>query len=80
MTNGFVANYLLLLAQMIHWNFFSCFVMNSGIAENEKREIRRLILVDAFREPIPQVAVQMAVLVGCISRYDYPDDWVEVRI
>lgn len=63
-----------------HFRFVLHRCTNSAIAENEKKEIRRLILADAFREPIPQVAVQMAVLVGSIARFDYPDDWVEVKI
>lgn len=41
--------------------------------------MKRLILAEAFREPIPQVATQMAVLIGSISRYDYPQNWVEVN-
>lgn len=37
-----------------------------------------MILTEAFREPVPQVAIQMAVLIGSISRFDYPSDWIEV--
>lgn len=52
--------------------------MCSAIAENEKREIKNLVLCESFKEPIPQIAIQMAVLIGNISRYDYPQDWNEV--
>lgn len=51
----------------------------SAIAENEKREIKNLVLCESFKEPIPQIAIQMAVLIGNMSRYDYPQDWNEVR-
>lgn len=54
--------------------------INSAIAENEKQEIKTLLLCESFKEPIPQIAIQMAVLIGSISRYDYPQDWNEVRI
>lgn len=51
---------------------------SSGISDIEKKEIKQLILTEAFREPVPQVAIQMAVLIGSISRFDYPSDWIEV--
>lgn len=60
-------------------NFLNALFSYSAIAENEKREIKNLLLSESFKEPIPQIAIQMAVLIGNISRYDYPQDWNEVR-
>lgn len=59
---------------------FNCFFSQiySAIAESEKREIKNLVLCESFKEPIPQIAIQMAVLIGNISRHDYPQDWNEV--
>lgn len=45
---------------------------------NEKTEIKRLLLAEAFIEPIPQIAIQTAVLIGNIARLDYPREWNEV--
>lgn len=33
---------------------------------------------ESFQEPIPQIAIQLAVLIGNISRLDYPHDWDEL--
>lgn len=33
---------------------------------------------ESFQEPIPQIAIQLAVLIGNISRIDYPHDWDEL--
>lgn len=52
--------------------------MHSAIAENERRDIKNLLLSESFKEPVPQIAIQIAVLIGNISRYDYPHDWNEV--
>lgn len=51
----------------------------SAIDPNEKLEIKRIVLSQSFQEPIPQIAVQLAVLIGNIARIDYPREWPEVR-
>lgn len=58
-------------------NIFRIF---SAINPEEKKEIKRLLLSEAFQEPIPQIAAQMAVLFGNIARFDYPADWTEVTV
>lgn len=50
----------------------------SAIAETEKSDIKNLLLTECFKEPVPQIAIQIAVLIGNISRLDYPNDWIEV--
>lgn len=57
-----------------------CFHINSTIAESEKRDIKNLLLAQSFKEPVPQIAIQIAVLIGNIARNDYPQDWNEVNI
>lgn len=37
-----------------------------------------MLLSESFQEPIPQIAIQLAVLIGNISRLDYPHDWDEL--
>uniref|UniRef100_A0A182IXH3 Uncharacterized protein n=1 Tax=Anopheles atroparvus TaxID=41427 RepID=A0A182IXH3_ANOAO len=49
----------------------------NGIAQDEKREIRQQLLLK-FNEPVQQIAVQIAVLIGNISRYDGPTEWQEL--
>lgn len=57
----------------------NCFLFSrSAIAIEEKNEIKRTLLSESFHEQIPQIAVQMAVLIGNISRLDYPHEWNEV--
>lgn len=52
----------------------------SAIDANEKLEIKRTLLAQSFQEPVPQIAVQLAVLIGNIARIDYPREWSEVCI
>lgn len=74
--------YLLLFVAVvdINWNkkkkqmLFAC----SAINPEEKIGIKRTLLLESFAEPVPQIAIQMAVLIGNISRLDYPNDWEEV--
>lgn len=63
---------------ILNANIYVDFIF-SAIADNEKREIKCMLLSDCFKEPVPQIATQMAVLIGNISRMDYPHDWNEVR-
>lgn len=53
---------------------FAC----SAIDPEEKIGIKRTLLSESFAEPVPQIAIQMAVLIGNISRLDYPNDWDDV--
>ena len=53
------------------------FFLRSSIAQDEKDAIKRILLVN-FNEPIPQIAIQIAVLIGRIARYDCPLEWVEL--
>lgn len=41
----------------------------------EKQEIRHLLLMNFINEPIPQVLLQVAVLMSRIARFDFPNDW-----
>lgn len=50
----------------------------SAIDSEEKIGIKRTLLLESFAEPVPQIAIQMAVLIGNISRLDYPNDWEDV--
>lgn len=52
--------------------------MHSAINAEEKVEIKQIILQQSFIEPIPQIAIQLAVLIGNIARIDYPNHWNEV--
>lgn len=54
-------------------------IVYSAISESEKRDIKGLLLSQSFKEPVPQIAIQIAVLIGNISRTDYPQDWNEVN-
>lgn len=53
-------------------------IFSSAIDVNEKSEIKQLLLAESFLEPIPQIAIQTAVLIGNIARLDYPREWNEV--
>lgn len=46
----------------------------NAIAEDEKEFLRQR-LISNFEEPINQVAVQLAVLIAKIARYDCPREW-----
>lgn len=52
----------------------------SAIDREEKIEIKRNLMLNTFIEPIPQIAIQLAVLIGNIARLDYPNDWSEVSL
>lgn len=64
--------------KIINYGTFIFDQIYSAISENEKSEIKALLMSHSFKEPIPQIAIQMAVLIGNISRFDYPHDWNEV--
>jgi len=49
----------------------------SEIKMDEKVTIRST-LIGSFNEPVPQIAVQIAVIVSKIARLDYPKQWTEV--
>ncbi|XP_058062595.1 importin-11 [Anopheles bellator] len=49
----------------------------NGIAVEEKEEIKKQLLMK-FNEPVQQIAVQIAVLIGNITRFDGPTDWQEL--
>lgn len=49
----------------------------SAINEQEKEVIRRGLLTN-LAEPVNQIAVQLAVLVAKIARFDYPKEWPEL--
>ncbi|CAI9731381.1 importin-11 isoform X2 [Octopus vulgaris] len=49
----------------------------NAIAEEEKNALKKR-LIDNFNEPVPQVATQLAVLIGKIARMDCPRYWPEL--
>ncbi|KAF5289639.1 hypothetical protein FQA39_LY14997 [Lamprigera yunnana] len=49
----------------------------NGITDSEKTTLRQSLL-DNFREPVNQIALQLAVLVSKVARYDYPKDWPQL--
>ncbi|KAL9692091.1 hypothetical protein quinque_005548, partial [Culex quinquefasciatus] len=49
----------------------------NAIALEEKTEIKKILLM-RFNEPVQQIAVQIAVLIGNIARYDCPHEWLEL--
>lgn len=49
----------------------------NAIALEEKNEIKKILLL-RFNEPVQQIAVQIAVLIGNIARYDCPQEWLEL--
>ncbi|KAB7497155.1 Importin-11 [Armadillidium nasatum] len=48
-----------------------------AIAEEEKIRIRRGLLQN-LREPLPQIAIQLAVLISKLARVDCPRDWPDL--
>ena len=57
-------------------SIFVCFF--SAINEAEKVEIRRNFLQSFGHEPLYQIALQAAVSIGKIARYDVPREWPEL--
>uniref|UniRef100_A0A182XWD3 Importin N-terminal domain-containing protein n=2 Tax=Anopheles stephensi TaxID=30069 RepID=A0A182XWD3_ANOST len=49
----------------------------NAISREEKQEIKRLLLMK-FDEPVQQIAVQIAVLIANINRYEGPLEWKEL--
>uniref|UniRef100_A0A182NDW1 Importin N-terminal domain-containing protein n=1 Tax=Anopheles dirus TaxID=7168 RepID=A0A182NDW1_9DIPT len=49
----------------------------NAISREEKQEIKQLLLIK-FNEPVQQIAVQIAVLIANISRYEGLADWKEL--
>ncbi|XP_055641895.1 importin-11 isoform X1 [Toxorhynchites rutilus septentrionalis] len=49
----------------------------NAIAFEEKSEIKKILLLK-FNEPVQPIAVQIAVLIGNIARYDCPQEWIEL--
>ncbi|KAK4881631.1 hypothetical protein RN001_004950 [Aquatica leii] len=49
----------------------------NGISETEKVTLRQNLL-NNFREPVNQIALQLAVLVSKVARFDCPRDWPEL--
>ena len=50
----------------------------NAIADGEKAEIRGKLLANAFREPISPIALQIAVLISKMARFDVPKEWPEL--
>lgn len=50
----------------------------SAISDREKTHLRSRLISSAITEPVPQLAVQNAVIVGKVARLEYPLDWPEV--
>jgi glutathionyl-hydroquinone reductase len=51
--------------------------MSRGISDAEKPHLRRKLL-ELIREENNQVAVQLALLISKIARFDYPREWQEL--
>lgn len=49
----------------------------SAIEQEEKDEIKKILLL-RFNEPVQQIAIQIAVLIGSIARLDCPLGWPEL--
>ncbi|KAF5275843.1 hypothetical protein FQR65_LT04081 [Abscondita terminalis] len=49
----------------------------NGISESEKVNLRHSLL-NNFREPVNQIALQLAVLVSKVARFDCPREWPEL--
>lgn len=47
------------------------------ISENEKTEIRRILLLD-FNESTPAIALQKAIVIGRMARLDFYQSWPEL--
>ena len=50
----------------------------SAISEAEKVDIRSKLLQNFGCEPVPMIALQAAVAIGKIARFDVPKDWPEL--
>lgn len=50
----------------------------SAITESAKSHLRSRFIASAVTEPVPQLAVQNAVIVGKVARLEYPLDWPDV--
>ncbi|XP_050322482.1 importin-11 [Bactrocera neohumeralis] len=48
------------------------------LPNEEKQQIRQVLLKNFSTEPVPQVALQIAVLIARIARIDCPRDWPEL--
>ncbi|XP_023294362.2 importin-11 [Lucilia cuprina] len=48
------------------------------LSQEEKQQIRDLLLVHFANEPIPQISLQIAVLMARIARIDCPRDWPQL--
>lgn len=48
------------------------------LPQEEKQQIRDLLLVHFANEPIPQISLQIAVLMARIARIDCPRDWPQL--
>lgn len=49
----------------------------SEINQSEKASLRSALMT-SFREPVPQIAVQIATLIARIARFDWPKEWPEI--
>ncbi|XP_005191472.2 importin-11 [Musca domestica] len=52
--------------------------MRQELSPEEKQQIRDLLLIHFSNEPIPQVSLQIAVLMARIARIDCPHDWPQL--
>lgn len=52
--------------------------VRNELRATEKREIRHLLLMNFIDEPVPQVLLQIAVLMSRIARFDFPNDWPDL--
>ncbi|KAI5722793.1 hypothetical protein M8J76_013692 [Diaphorina citri] len=43
----------------------------------EKQSLRQVLISD-FSEPVPQIELQVAVIIAMIARFDWPDDWPQL--
>ena len=57
---------------------FHIFFIFSAINDAEKVEIRRNLLQNFGSEQVYQIALQAAVAIGKVARYDVPKDWPEL--
>uniref|UniRef100_A0A8D8V4U8 Importin-11 n=1 Tax=Cacopsylla melanoneura TaxID=428564 RepID=A0A8D8V4U8_9HEMI len=46
--------------------------------ENSEKESLRQILINDFQEPIPQIELQVAVIISKIARFDWPNEWPQL--
>ena len=73
-----VSSFSLIDCQNIIYIYNSLNFFFSAIGDGEKVEIRRLMLQSFGSEPVYQIALQAAVSIGKIARYDVPKDWPEL--